>query len=190
MASLQAVDELFHDAADRMQKSVQVFQREIESIRTGRASPSLLAGIMVDYYGTKTPLNQLATIATPDARLLTIQPWDKQVMQVIEKEILKSDLGLTPANDGTLIRLPIPPLTEERRRDLVKRLKHMLEEKHVAVRNVRRDCLEHLRKMEKEGQISEDDLKRAQERLQKLTDEHIVLADKTGARKEAELMEV
>lgn len=190
MVQRHSVDELLRDAGDRMHKSVEVFQQEIESIRTGRASPGLLAGIAVDYYGTRTPLNQLATITTPEARLLTIQPWDKRVLPVIEKEILKSDLGLTPSNDGTLIRLPIPPLTEERRRDLVKRLKRLLEEKHVAVRNIRRDCLEHLRRMEKDGELSEDELRRAQERLQKATDEQIDQANKSGSRKESELMEV
>ena len=190
MAALQGVDEHLRDSADRMQKSVQVFEHEIESIRTGRASTSLLARVTVEYYGARTPLNQLATIAAPDARLLTIQPWDRQLLPAIEKEIQKSDLGLTPSNDGTLVRLPIPPLTEERRRDLTKRVRRMLEEKHVAVRNVRRDCLEHLRKMEKEKAISEDELKRAQERLQKLTDEYIDQANKMAARKEAELMEV
>ena len=190
MADLTTVDDILHDATERMQKSFQVFQREIDTIRTGRASPALLESLTVDYYGVRTPLNQLATITAPEARLLAIQPWDKKSLSTIEKEILKSDLGLTPSNDGNLIRLPIPPLTEERRRDLAKRLRKLLEEKHVAVRNVRRDGLEHLRRLEKERKISEDDLRRAQDRLQKLTDEQIARADKLSAAKESELMEV
>ena len=190
MAAPQGVDAHLQDSADRMEKSVQVFEREIESIRTGRASAALLARITVEYYGARTPLNQVATVAAPEARLLTIQPWDRQLLPAIERELQKSDLGLTPSNDGTIIRLPIPSLTEERRRDLVKQVRRMLEEKHVAVRNVRRDALERLRRMEKEKDISEDELKRAQERLQKLTDEHIDQANKMAARKEAELMEV
>ena len=190
MAINSDVDALLQDASERMEKSLQVLHREIETIRTGRASPNLLRSVLVDYFGVKTPLNQMATISAPEARLLTVQPWDRQSLPMIEKEILKSDLGLTPSNDGMLIRLPIPPLTEDRRRELVKRLKSMLEDKRVAVRNVRRDCLEHLRKLEKERTLPADELKRAQERLQKLTDHNISQADKVEAEKEADLMEV
>ena len=190
MATNSDVDTLLKDASERMEKSLEVLNREIEAIRTGRASPSLLKNVMVDYYGAKTPLNQMATISAPEARLLTVQPWDRQSLPIIEKEILKSDLGLTPSNDGSLIRLPIPPLTEDRRRELVRRLKNMLEDKRVAIRNIRRDCLEHLRKLEKDKALSVDELKRAQERLQKLTDHNISQADKVEAEKEADLMEV
>ena len=190
MAELTTIDDILRDAGERMHKSVQVFGRDISSVRTGRATPSLLDGFQVDYYGTRTPLNQLATIAAPDARMLTIQPWDRQALEAIEKEIQKSDLGLTPSNDGTLIRLPIPMLTEDRRREFVKRLKHLQEDAHVAIRNVRRDGQEHLRKLQKDGEISEDELRRAQDRLQKQTDEQIVAVDEGSSRKEAELMEV
>ena len=173
-----------------MGKSVQVFQREIENIRTGRATPALLNGLTVEYYGSNIPLNQLATIVSPDARLLTVQPWDKGSISAIEKEILKSDLGLTPQNDGILIRLPIPALTEERRRDFVKRLRKEMEDKHVAIRNVWRDCLEQLRKFEKQGNISEDELRRSQARLQELTDTSVAEIDNIGRGKESDLMEV
>jgi ribosome recycling factor len=190
MADSSTIDGILKDTQERMGKSVAVFQREIETIRTGRATPQLLDNFGIDYYGTKTPLNQLATITAPDARLLTIQPWDRQSLSLIEKEILKSDLGLTPSNDGTIIRLPIPPLTEDRRRDLVKRLKRTLEEDHIAIRNVRRDSLEHLRKAQKDGDISEDELHRAQERLQKITADTIAHSGKLSETKEHELMEV
>jgi ribosome recycling factor len=190
MAELSTIDNILSDANDRMHKSVLVFEREIIAIRTGRATTSLLDGVTVEYYGTVMPLNQMATIAAPEARLLTIQPWDRKALPAIEKEILKSDLGLTPQNDGTIIRVPIPALTEERRGEFVKRLKRLLEDKHVAVRNIRRDSLDQLRHLEKDGRISEDDLRRAQDRLQKLTDEQIARADKVSANKETALMEV
>ena len=190
MAEQSPVDEIFTDAERRMQRSVDHFGEEIDAIRTGRANAALLDGISIDYYGTPTPLNQLATIATPDSRLLTIQPWDKNVMAAIERELQKSDLGLTPANDGQLIRLPIPPMTQERRQEMVKRLKRMQEETHVAIRNVRRDALDRLRKAEHDKDISQDDLHRAQDRLQKTTDTYVEQADRATAQKEAELMEV
>ena len=190
MTEAAGADDILRDASDRMTKSVHAFHREIDSIRTGRATPALLDGFTVDYFGVKTALNQLATIIAPEARLLTVQPWDRSLLSVIEKEIMKSDLGLTPSNDGAIIRLPIPVLTEERRRDLVKRLKRTLEDKRVAIRNVRRDGLEHLRRLEKDGGMSEDALRRTQERLQKVTDEQIAEAEQVSAKKEAELMEV
>ena len=190
MADQPSVDARLRDAEHRMNRSVEVFQHETATIRTGRADPSLLEGIKIDYYGTPTPLNQIATIAAPDPRLLTVQPWDRGAMATIEKDLLKADLGLTPSNDGQMIRLPIPQMTQERRQEMVKRLKRMLEDAHVAVRNVRRDCQEHLRQMEKDKQISQDDLRRSQDRLQKITDEHVSKAGGVSARKEAELMEV
>ncbi len=190
MAEQSPTDETLADAERRMKLSVGHFSHETASIRTGRANAALLDGITIDYYGTPTPLNQLATIATPDARLLTVQPWDKTAMAAIERELQKSDLGLTPANDGQLIRLPIPPMTQERRQELVKRLKRMQEETHVAIRNVRRDAQEQLRKAEHDGDMSQDELHRAQDRLQKTTDKQVEQADQVTAQKEAELMEV
>ena len=189
MTQLSTVDAILHDAGERMGKSVQLFQREIDTVRTGRATPSLLDSVSVDYHGTTMPLNQLATISAPEARLLVVQPWDRSAVSTIEREILRADLGLTPSNDGAVIRLPIPLLTDERRRELVKRVHKLLEDKHVAVRNVRRDGLEHLRRLEKDRGISQDDLRRAQDRLQKLTDEQIVQADQLSKKKESELME-
>ena len=190
MAEQSPIDETLADAERRMMRSVEHFSDEIATIRTGRANVSLLDDISVDYYGTPTPLNQMATISTPDARLLTIQPWDKSMLRAIERELQKSDLGLTPSNDGQLIRLPIPPMTQERRQEMVKRLKRMQEETHVAIRNVRRDALEHLRKAEHDKDMSQDDLRRAQDRLQKTTDAQVGEADRATVQKEAELMEV
>lgn len=190
MAEQSAVDELHKGTDQRMTKSVEAFQREITAIRTGRASPALVETLMVDYYGAPTPLNQLATISVPEARLLVVQPWDRQALSAIERQIQRSDLGLTPSNDGSVIRLPIPPLTEERRKGLVKQLKQKQEEGHVAIRNVRRDALDKLRALEKEKAISEDQLHRAQEQLQKLTDEYIARTNRISAQKEAEVMEI
>lgn len=189
MMQLQSIADVLSDAEDRMSKSVQLFQREIETVRTGRATPKLLDGLAVEYHGTRMPLNQLASITAPDARLLLIQPWDRGALAGIEKEVLRSDLGLTPSNDGNVIRLPIPVLTEERRRELVKRVHKLREDKHVAVRNIRRDGLEQLRRLEKGKGISQDDLKRAQDKLQKLTDEQVLQADQLSTKKESELME-
>ena len=178
------------EAEGRMKKSVEVLAKDLAGIRTGRASTALVEHLVADYYGSLTPINQLATIATPEARLITIQAWDKQAVSAIEKAIQKSDLGLNPSNDGTLIRLPIPPLTEQRRKDLAKMVKKRVEEAKIAVRNVRRDGIEQLRTMEKEKQISQDDQKRAQDRLQQSTDTYVAQTDKLGSQKEAELMEV
>ena len=177
-------------AETKMKASVDVLRKELASIRTGRASPGLVENLHVEYYGTETPLRQLANISAPETRSIVIQPYDRGAMGSIEKAILKSDLGLTPNNDGQNIRLTIPTLTEERRKDLVKMVRRQLEEGRIAVRNVRRDANEHLKAMEKEKTLSADDDKRAQERLQKLTDTYIKQIDDIGHAKEAEVMEV
>jgi len=172
-----------------MQKSIEAFKHELSSIRTGRASPSILERVHVDYLGTPTPVNALATISAPEPRLITIQPWDRQALVAIEKAIQKSDLGLNPSNDGTVIRLVIPQLNDERRKELVKQVQKRTEEARVAVRNCRRDGVETLRKEEKEKTISEDDLKRGQDRLQKLTDQFIAQVDEIAKNKEREILE-
>jgi len=184
------IDDVFNNAKDRMTKAVEALRRELATIRTGRAHPGLVEHLRVDYYGVPTPLNQLATINVPDPRLLTIQPWDRQAMGAIEKAILKSDLSLTPTNDGTIVRLSIPQLTEERRRELVKVVHKKVEEGRVEVRNIRRDGHEELRRLQREKLISEDDQFRGQEKLQKLTDEFIQQVEHVGGEKEAELLAV
>jgi len=184
------IDDVFNNAKDRMTKAVEALRRELATIRTGRAHPGLVEHLRVDYYGVPTPLNQLATISVPDPRLLTIQPWDRQAIGAIEKAILKSDLSLTPTNDGTLIRLSIPQLTEERRRDLAKGVHKKVEEGRVEIRNVRRDGHEELRRLQREKLISEDDQFRGQEKLQKLTDEFVQQVERVGQEKEAELLAV
>ncbi|GAA0365308.1 ribosome recycling factor [Bacillus horti] len=183
-------NQVIADAQERMDKSIAQLRKELASLRAGRATPALLDRIQVEYYGALTPLNQLANIATPEARLLTIQPWDKSSLADIERAIQKSDLGLTPNNDGTIIRLGIPALTEERRAELVKTVKKYGEDSKVAVRNVRRDANDDIKKIEKEGTISEDESRRHQESIQKITDENIVSIDKIVAEKEKEIMEV
>ena len=184
------VDDLFGDAERRMQKAVEALKQDIASLRTGRASSALVERITVDYYGTPTPINQVASISVPEARLLVIQPWDRKMLTDIEKAIQKSDLGINPNNDGQVIRLAIPPLNEERRRDMVKTLHKKLDEHKVAVRNVRRDAQDKLRDREKKKEVSEDELKRSTERLQKLTDRYIDEMDKVGKSKELEILEV
>jgi ribosome recycling factor len=184
------VDDLFGDAERRMQKAVEALRQDISSIRTGRASAALVDRITIDYYGTPTPVNQLSTISTPEARLLVIQPWDRKLLSDIEKAIQKSDLGINPNNDGQVIRLAIPPLNEERRREMVKTLHKKLDEHKVAVRNIRRDVQDRLREREKKKEITEDELKRSTERLQKLTDRYIDEMDKVGKSKELEILEV
>ena len=184
------IDDVFNDAKARMTKAVEALRRELATIRTGRAHPGLVEHLRVDYYGVPTPLNQLATINVPDPRLLVIQPWDRQAMGAIEKAILKSDLSLTPTNDGTVIRLSIPQLTEERRRDLAKVVRKKVEEGRVEVRNIRRDRHDELRRLQREKLIAEDDQYRGQERLQKLTDEFVQQIDRLGEEKEAELLAV
>jgi ribosome recycling factor len=183
-------DEILLDADSRMDGAVEALRRELTGVRTGRAHPSLIENLQVDYYGAHTPLRQLGQIGAPEPRLLTIQVWDRGAMKAIEKAIQSSDLGLNPAIDGQLIRLPIPPLTEQRRKDMVRLVHHKTEEARVAVRNVRRHAHEELRKAEKEGAISQDELRRSEDELQKLTDGHIATIDAEGKRKEAELLEV
>jgi ribosome recycling factor len=182
--------DLLSDAEKRMQKAVEALKQDIGSIRTGRASSSLVERITVDYYGAPTPINQVATVTVPEARLLVIQPWDRKMLIDIEKAIQKSDLGINPNNDGLVIRLNIPPMNEERRRDLVKTLHKKLDEHKVAVRNIRRDVQDKLRDREKKKEVSEDELKRSAERLQKLTDRFIDEMDKVGKKKEQEILEV
>jgi ribosome recycling factor len=183
-------DDLFADAERRMKKAVEALQRDLQGIRTGRASPALVERLMIEYYGTPTPLVQLAGIHATDARTLTIQPWDKKALADIEKAIQKSDLGINPTNDGTVIRLALPPLTEERRHDLVKQVHRKLDEAKVAVRNIRRDAHDGLRAQEKNNELTTDDLKQETERLQKLTDRHIAELDQVGQAKEHEIMEI
>ncbi len=186
----EEVELILEDASERMEKSVGVLRHEADGIRTGRANPAMLDSVRVGVYGAAMPLNQLATVNAPDSRLLVVQPFDKGNLGVIEKELLRSDLGLTPNSDGTVIRLPIPLMTQERRKEMVKRLHRFREETHVAIRNIRRDALDHLRGLEKNKEISQDDLHREQDHLQKLTDTQIARADEVSAKKEAELMEV
>ncbi len=183
------VDSVYDDVRERMGDSIDALKNEFKKIRTGRASLALFEGIRVDYYGTPTPLNQMASLSIPESRLIVIQPWDQSVIGEIEKEILKSELGLTPMNDGKVVRVPIPPLTEERRKELV-RLVHKIGEGHkVSIRNIRRETNELLKGLKKDGEISEDDLYRAQDKVQKITDEHIRLVDQTCEEKEKEILE-
>ena len=184
------VQEQIQDAKTRMHKAIESLRHELATVRTGRASPGLVEHLKVEYYGTPTPLNQLATISAPDAKLIVIQPYDRAAIGAVEKAILKSNLGLTPANDGAVIRLSIPPLTEDRRRELAKHVRQRVEDARVAVRNVRRDIHEHMRKMEHEHELSQDDLKRSETELQKLTDEQIKEVDRVGEEKEQELLAV
>ena len=184
------IEELLQDARERMDKSVESIRHEFGSVRTGRASPALLDRIQVDYYGAQTPLKQLATISAPEARLLTVQPYDKSSIKGIEKAILESDVGLTPNNDGNLIRLGIPELTEERRRELVKVVHGITEEGRVAIRNIRRDVMHDLRELKGEGEVGSDDEHRAEVELQKLTDEKVGELDSLMQGKEAEILEV
>lgn len=183
-------NQVIDTAKDKMAKAIQAFQRELSSIRAGRANAALLDKITIDYYGARTPVNQLASISVPEARLMVIQPYDKTVLGEIEKAILKSDLGLTPNNDGSVIRLSIPPLTEERRKELVKLIKKEAEEAKVAIRNVRRDANDELKKQEKNGEITEDEHRGFAEDVQKITDQHIQKIDKMTKTKEQEIMEV
>lgn len=182
--------ELKRKTAERMQGAIDVLKKDFGSIRTGRASLALFEGITVDYYGTPTPLEQVATLNIPESRMITIQPWEQRLISEIEKAILKSDLGLTPANDGKIIRIPIPPLTEERRKQLVKVVKKRAEEAKVAVRNIRRDTNESLKKLNKDKELSDDEMKKSLDEVQKLTDSYITKVDETLAHKESEIMEV
>lgn len=182
--------ELKRKSTDRMSRAIEALKKEFASIRTGRASLALLDGITVNYYDTATPLQQLASLSIPESRQMAIQPWDPKVIAEIEKAILKSDLGLTPTNDGKMIRINIPTLTEERRKQLVKVVRKKAEESKVAIRNIRRDSNEELKKLEKEKHISEDVVKKSQEEIQKLTDSYITKVDEVLANKEKEIMEV
>jgi len=184
------IEEILSDANSRMGKTIEALKRELSSVRTGRASPALVEHIRVDYYGTPTPLKQIATISAPEARLLVIQPWDTTSIGEIKKAIQKSDLGLNPSSDGNLIRLSIPPLSEERRKELVKAVHKKTEDGRVALRNVRRDAMEMLRDLEKEKEISQDEEKRALDRLQEITDSFIEEANVLLKEKEAELLQV
>jgi len=186
----ELIDELLEDARERMTKSVESIRHEFGSVRTGRASPALLDRIMVDYYGTSTALKQLATISAPEPRLLTIQPYDKSSIKSIERAILESDIGLTPSNDGNLIRLGIPELTEERRKQLVRVVRHIAEEGRVAIRNIRRDVMHDLREMKEAGETGSDDEHRAEVELQKVTDVRVTELDDLLKYKEAEILEV
>lgn len=184
------LDEVLSDAKRRMERSVESTRHEFTTVRTGRASTSLLDRIQVEAYGSKLPLNQVATVSAPEARLLVIMPFDRGTMKDIERAIQESDLGLTPGNDGKLIRLPIPQLTEDRRREFVKVVRGLAEDGRVAIRNVRRDALQHLKEAERDGEAGADDTRRGEERVQKLTDEHIGAIDSAAKTKEAEILEV
>ena len=175
---------------DRMDKAIESLKKDIAGIRTGRASLGIFEGITVDYYGTPTPINQVATMSVPESRLIIMQPWDPKIIAEIEKAILKSDLGLNPSNDGKIIRIAIPPLTEERRKQIIKQVHKRVEEAKIAVRNIHRDSNDEVKKLEKEKKMSEDDAKKTLEEIQKLTDSYIKRTDEINSHKEKELMEV
>lgn len=184
------IEDVLSDAEDRMKKAVEVLKRDLMSIRTGRATPALIDRMNVEYYGTPMPLNQLASISAPEPRLLVVQPWDKASLAVIEKALQKSEQGFNPSSDGQVIRIPIPPLTEERRREMVKMVKHKVEETRVAMRNVRRDSLHSLKELEDEKMISQDEQKRGGEKLDEIVHRYTREAEHIGEAKEAEVMEV
>jgi ribosome recycling factor len=188
--SSELIDALLSDADDRMKKSVENSREKLGTVRTGRASPALLERVQVDYYGTKTPLNQMANIAAAEARLLTISPYDKSALQSIEKAITDSELGLTPNNDGNVVRIQIPELTEERRNQMVKQARTLAEEGRISIRNVRRDIMQELKELRTSGDVGEDDEKRGEEDLQKLTDRHVGEVDGQLQHKETDLLEV
>lgn len=184
------IKDVVSEAESKMVKAIDVLKKDYATLRAGRATPALLEKVLVDYYGVPTPINQMANISVPESRSLVIQPWDKSVIATIEKAILKSDLGLTPTNDGTVIRLTVPQLTQERRNELVKVVKKKAEDARVAIRNVRRDANDHMKDLEKKHEVSEDDSKRGQEDIQKLTDKYIKEVDQIMNNKEQEIMEV
>ncbi|MGC9521001.1 MAG: ribosome recycling factor [Anaerolineae bacterium] len=184
------IQELLQETEGRMIKTVQSLELDLKSVRTGRASPALIERVMVEYYGTPTPLNQLAVISAPEPNLLVVRPYDPSSLGDIEKGIMQADLGLNPNNDGRLIRVPIPRLTEERRREMVKRVNRRIEEAKVALRNIRRDALADMREYESEGLVSEDELMRGQDQLQELTDKYVESVDEIGSRKEQDIMEI
>ena len=182
--------DVIHTMGAHMDKTIEALRKEYQKVRTGRASTSLLDDIRVDYYGTLTPLNQLATLAVPEPRTITLQPWEAKIIPAMEKAILNANLGLTPSNDGRVIRLNLPPLTEERRKDIVKQLRKMAEDAKVAVRNIRRDSNDELKKLEKDKKITEDELKRAEKEVQDATNSHVAKIDEVLVHKEKEVMEV
>jgi len=184
------IDDVLKEAEQKMQKSLESLDRELSTVRTGRAIPGLVERVAVDYYGSPTPLQQIAQIHAPEPRMLVIQPYDRSSIASIERALQKSELGLNPSNDGQVIRIPFAPLTEERRRELVKVIKHKVEEARVAIRNVRRDEQHGIQEFEKEGMVSQDEAKRGLEQLQKVTDRFIAIADEQGARKETDIMAV
>ncbi len=184
------IDGILSDAEEGMTKAIERFKSELAKVRTGRANLSLLDNVKIDYYGTPTPLNQVASLNVADARLITIKPWEKPMLALIEKAIRSSDLGLNPVTDSELVRLPIPPLTQERRRDLAKVIKKMTEEARVAVRSGRRDANDMIKDAEKEKELSEDEAKTGQKRIQDLTDKYVTVVDEIGSKKEAEILEV
>jgi ribosome recycling factor len=183
-------ESVLSDVDRKMNRVIDALRRELNTLRTGRATPALLENITIEYYGVPTPLKQIASISAPDARAILVQPWDKQSLREIEKSLMKSEMGFNPSNDGNIITVPIPPLTQERRQELVRLLKRKIEEGKVSIRNVRRDGLETLRKMERDKLISQDQNRRSQERLQKATDAHIKTIDEVAVTKEAEIMQV
>ena len=184
------VDEVLNETRSAMDKAVKSLKRDMTKVRTGRASVSLLDDVRVEYYGVPTPLSQVATLSAPEPRLITVQPWEKNLISEIKKALFKADLGLTPSSDGQLIRLPVPALTEERRREMVKIIKRMAEEAKISVRNARRDANDNLKMLEKEKEITEDDLKRSEKDVQQLTDQFVELIDSVVQKKEQEVMEV
>ncbi|PIE70615.1 MAG: ribosome recycling factor [Deltaproteobacteria bacterium] len=184
------IEDVYQDAKERMGKTLESLDAEMKKVRTGRASLTLLDSVRVDYYGTPTPLAQMASLAIPESRLITIQPWDATVLKDIEKGILAANIGLTPSNDGKIIRVSIPPLTEERRKEIVKQVGKTCEEYRVAVRNIRRDANEMLKSLKKDGDIAEDDMFKGQDRVQKLTDDHVKQIDTLYQEKEKEILEV
>ena len=182
--------DIVNNMSDHMDKTVESLRKEFQKTRTGRASTSMLDEIRVDYYGTPTPINQLATLAVPEPRTITLQPWEAKIIPLIEKAIMNANLGVTPSNDGRVIRLNLPPLTEERRKDIVKQLRKNAEDAKVAVRNIRRDSIDELKKLEKDKNITEDDLKRSEKEVQDVTNSHVAKIDEVLAHKEKEVMEV
>ena len=183
-------EEVLSDIDEKMDRTLDAFKRELGQLRTGRAAPSLIENLSVDYYGTATPLKQIASISAPDARAIMVQPWDRGAMREIEKSLQRSDMGFNPSNDGNVITVPVPPLTNERRQDMVKMLRRKTEDGKVSLRNVRRDGMETLRKMERDKAISQDENRRAQDQLQKVTDGHSKQIDETASAKEAEILQV
>ena len=183
------IDSIYQESKENMVKAIAALKKDLKRVRTGRASLSLLDGIKVDYYGTLTPVNQLATLAVPESRLITIQPWDVSVIKEIEKAVLKSDLGLTPTSDGKIVRIAIPPLTEQRRKELVKVVHKICEEHKVSIRNIRRESNEMIKELKKDGEVSEDEAFKSQDKIQKMTDEHIKLVDECYKEKEKEILE-